>query len=98
MEQIHSTYADRGVSVVIIDARNSVEQTKKVMDGIPVTAVVLLDDKRISYDVFEIVGTPTTLIVDSQGRAVFRHIGYADHMQDMLSNEIEALLARTHPM
>ena len=68
------------------------------MEGVPVTALVLLDDKRLAYDVFGIVGTPTTLIVDSEGRAVFKHIGYAEHMNDMLSSEIDALLERSKPL
>ncbi len=70
----------------------------KVMDDAAVTAVVVLDDKRLSYDVFEIIGTPTTLIVDSQGRAVFKHVGYAEHMQEMMSAEIEALLSRARSL
>jgi hypothetical protein len=86
------------VDVIIIDARNSREHTKKVMDDVAVTAVVVLDDKRLSYDVFEIIGTPTTLIVDSQGRAVFKHVGYAEHMQEMMSAEIEALLSRARSL
>lgn len=80
------------MKVVIIDTRNQKEPTQKIMDGVPVTALVLLDDKRLGWDTFEIVGTPTTLIVDSRGRAVFKHIGYAEYMNDMLSNEIDALL------
>jgi hypothetical protein len=68
------------------------------MDEVPVTALVLLDDQRLAWDTFEIVGTPTTLIVDSQGRAVFTHIGYAGYMNDMLSSEIEALLERSEPL
>lgn len=95
---IHADHSDRGVEVVIIDVRNSKEHTKKVMDEAGITAVVLLDDKRLSYEVFEIIGTPTTIIVDSQGRAVFKHIGYAEHMQDMMSTEIEALLSRARSL
>jgi hypothetical protein len=83
---------------VIIDARNQKEPTQKIMDEVPVTALVLLDDKGLSRDVFEIVGTPTTLIVDSKGRAVFEHIGYAEDMNEMLSREIEALLERSEPL
>lgn len=82
------------MEVIIIDARNSKEPTSKVMDEESVTAVVLLDDKSLAYEVFEISGTPTTLIVDSKGRAIFRHLGYAEHMQETMSAEIEALLSR----
>jgi hypothetical protein len=86
------------VKVVIIDIRNSREQTQKVMEGVPVKALVLLDDRGLGRDVFEVKGTPTTLIVDGDGRAVFRHVGYAEYMDDMLSNEIEALLERSRPL
>lgn len=86
------------MSVVIIDVRNSEDPTRKVMEEESVTATVLLDDKQLSSEFFEIIGTPTTLLVDARGRAVFRHIGYADHMQEMMSAEIEALLSKPEPM
>lgn len=68
------------------------------MEGVPVTALVLLDDQRLAWDTFSIVGTPTTLLVDSQGRAIFTHIGYAPGMNDMISGEIDALLQRAEPL
>jgi hypothetical protein len=68
------------------------------MDEVPVTALVVLDDQGVSWDTFGIVGTPTTLIVDSEGRAVFNHIGYAEYMNEMLSMEIEALLKRSEAL
>lgn len=74
------------------------EPTRKIMDAVPVTALVLMDDQRLAWDVFEIVGTPTTLIVDSRGRAVFEHIGYSEEMDGMLSSEIEAMLERSRPL
>jgi hypothetical protein len=86
------------VKVVIIDTRNQKEPTQKIMNGVPVTALVLLDDKRLGWDVFGIVSTPTTLIVDSKGRAVFKHIGYAEYMNDILSSEIDALLEKSEPL
>jgi len=86
------------VKVVIIDVRNQKEPTQKVMSGVPVTALVLLDDKRLGRDIFGIVGTPTTLIVDSLGRAVFKHVGYGEDMNDMLSGEIDALLEKSESL
>jgi hypothetical protein len=98
LEEIHTAYGDRGVKVLIIDTRNEKEPTGKVMDGVPVTALVLLDDQRLAWDVFNIIGTPTTLIVDSEGRAIFKHIGYSPHMDDMMSDEIDALLQRSESL
>ena len=98
LEQVHADYGARGVKVVIIDARNQKEPTQKIMEEVPVTALVLLDDKRLAWDVFEIVGTPTTLLVDSEGRAVFKHIGYSESMNDMLSREVDALLKRSESL
>jgi hypothetical protein len=91
LEQIERDYRDRGVDVLIVDVRNNEELTRKVMEEENMTVRVLLDDQRLSYEVFDIVGTPTTLIVDSEGRAVFRHVGFADHMGEMLFTEVQAL-------
>ena len=98
LEKLHADYGARGVKVVIVDTRNQKEPTAKIMREVPVTALVLLDDKRLAWDVFEIVGTPTTLIVDSEGRAVFKHVGYAESMNEMMSREVDALLERSESL
>ncbi len=82
------------VEVVIIDVRNMKERTLELAEEYDLSMPVLLDDKDVSHEAYEIVYTPTTFILDRRGRAVFRHIGFAEGQESMLDKEIHLLLER----
>jgi hypothetical protein len=71
------------------------ERTLELAEEYELTVPVLLDDKDISHQVYEIVYTPTTFILDRRGRAVFRHVGFTEGQESMLEKEIRLLLERT---
>jgi hypothetical protein len=80
---------------VIIDVRNMKEQTLELAEEYRLSVPVLLDDKDLSHEVYKIVYTPTTFVVDRLGRAVFIHVGFAEGQERMLEKEIHLLLERT---
>jgi peroxiredoxin len=83
------------VEIVIIDVRNMRERTLELAEEYELTVPVLLDDKDISHEVYGTVFTPTTFILDRKGRAVFRHVGFAEGQEEMLEKEIHLLLERS---
>jgi peroxiredoxin len=82
------------VRVLIVDVRNSKDETAELAEEYGLTMPVLLDDQDVSHKVYEIVYTPTTFIIDRRGRAVFRHVGFAEGQETMLEREIALLLQR----
>lgn len=95
LEALYNKYGAKGIEVVIVDASNRKRLTEKVISEASVSLPVLLDDKDISDKDYGVYATPTTLIVDSAGRIVFRHIGYGQGMERMFEKEIELLLQRS---
>ena len=51
---------------------------------------ILKDEVTSDY---RIVAIPVTVIIDHEGRVMFRHLGFADEMVPRLEGEIETLLA-----
>lgn len=43
-------------------------------------------------DAYRITGVPTTVLIDHEGRVVFRHVGFAPEMKERFEKEIETLL------
>ena len=84
----------RDVRVIIIDVRNMEDPTAELARDYELTMPVLLDDKDVSHQVYEIVYTPTTFVIDRRGRAVFRHVGFTEGQETMLAREIALLLER----
>jgi hypothetical protein len=82
------------VRVVVVDVRNMKERTRELVGEYDLTVPVLLDQKDVSHKEFGIVYTPTTFIIDNQGRAVFRHVGFAEGEESMFEREVRLLLER----
>lgn len=87
-------YGGRGVEVLVIDASNRKELTEEVVTGASLTVPVLLDDQDISGETYGVFATPTTFVVDTAGRIMFKHIGYGPGMEGMLQREVALLLKR----
>ena len=82
------------MKIILVDASNRKELTEKVMDEAVVSMPVLLDDKDISGEDYGVFATPTTFIVDSTGRIIFKHVGFGEGMEDLFEREIDLLLQR----
>jgi cytochrome oxidase Cu insertion factor (SCO1/SenC/PrrC family) len=91
---INEKYQAKGLRVIVADATARKDLTEKMMSELAYTAPVLIDEGAVAREQYKIVGTPTTYLVDENGRIVFKHIGYGPGMERTLEKEIEALLAR----
>ncbi len=80
--------------MILIDVRNLKDQTSKMVEDEALSMPVLLDTEGISGDLYKVYATPTTFIVDHEGRAIFKHVGYGQGQEVMLEKEIELLLER----
>lgn len=58
-----------------------------------VSHLVLNDPKDEATSAYRIVAIPVTVIIDHEGRVMFRHLGFDDEMVPRLEREIETLLA-----
>jgi hypothetical protein len=91
---MHSEFGADDVEVLIVDVRNMKERTIELAEEFQLSVPVLLDDKEIAHEVYDIIYTPTTFILDRHGRAVFRHVGFVPGQEHMLKQEVHLLLER----
>ena len=80
--------------VIVIDVRNMKEPTSELVRELGLTLPVVLDDKGLADKAYEILYTPTTLIIDPEGRVIFRHVGFSEGQENMLTKEVHLLLER----
>jgi peroxiredoxin len=83
-----------GVEILMIDLMNMKEPTSKLAQEYGLSLPVLLDDKGIADKAYDIMYTPTTVILDPEGRVVFRHVGFSEGQENMLNKEVQLLLER----
>lgn len=82
------------MSIIIVDASNRKDETQEVLSDQWLSMPVLLDETDISSESYGVFATPTTLIVNGDGRIIFKHLGYTEGMERMLEKEVELLLER----
>ena len=91
--EIYEKYEGQGVKVVSIDSGTRSAAATAFLEEHNVRHLVLNDLKDEVTNTYRIVAIPVTVIIDHEGRVIFRHLGFADEMVPRLEGEIETLLA-----
>jgi hypothetical protein len=91
--EIYEKYEGQGVRVVSIDSGTRSPAATEFLAENNVRHLVLNDLKDEVTNTYRIVAIPVTVIIDHEGRVMFRHLGFDDEMVPRLEGEIETLLA-----
>ncbi|MEA3409841.1 MAG: redoxin domain-containing protein, partial [Candidatus Eisenbacteria bacterium] len=90
--ELHDKYGDLGVQFVSIDTGASGAEAERFAEENNARHVLLSDTDDTVSDAYSIFAIPVTILVDQEGRAVFRHLGYTDELGERLDKEIEMLI------
>ena len=91
--EINEKYEDMGVKVISIDSGARSPAAEQFLQENGVRHTVLNDLKDEVTSDYRIIAIPVTVMIDHEGRVMFRHIGFADEMVPRLEGEIERLIA-----
>ncbi|MBO9130860.1 TlpA disulfide reductase family protein [Bacillus sp. 165] len=78
LEQFYKNMSSDGIEVVAVnltESENSIENVKSFKDKNHLTFPILLDEKGIYANRFEIISVPTTYFLDENGIIRFKHVG-----------------------
>jgi peroxiredoxin len=68
----HKTYGGRGLTVVNVDIQESRDKVSRFAEKYELPYRVLLDEKGLVAEAYQIVGVPTMVLVDRDGAIVSR--------------------------
>ena len=68
----HDTYADRGLIVVNIDIQEPPDKVSRFAGKYQLPYRVLLDEKGLVAEAYQIVGVPTLVLIDQDGALISR--------------------------
>jgi peroxiredoxin len=91
--ELHDKYEELGVQFVSVDTGMEGAQAEAFIKENNARHILLSDSDDTASGAYGIFAIPVTVIIDQEGRAVFRHLGYDDQMGDRLDKEIEMLIA-----
>lgn len=76
LEQLEQTYQDKALKILMVNTRESKEQVETFIRRNDFSFSVLFDSDGKISEKFSVFGLPAAFIIDKQGKAVFRSIGY----------------------
>jgi thiol-disulfide isomerase/thioredoxin len=90
--RIAEHYADRGVTLYGINQGEDVETIQNFLDEQKWNLNVVLDQDGAAGNAFAVEGIPQLVIIDKEGTVQSVHIGYRPNIEDVLREELDALL------
>lgn len=91
--KLNERFNDRGVSFVSIDSGPGSDATEAFLDEQGATHYLLNDPEGDVAESYRVIAIPLTVVIDHEGRAVYRHLGFTEGDEVRLEKEIETLLA-----
>ena len=91
--ELYEKYEDMGVEVVSINSGTLPPAAAEFLDEKNVRHIVLSDKEREVFDAYNVTGIPVTVVIDHEGRVIYRHLGYAPGDEERMAKEIETLIA-----
>lgn len=95
LQALHEENAERGLEVVgvSVDAAGEAEAVRRFADQFGITYPIWHDPQERIASTFRTTGVPTTLLIDREGRLLWRHLGPITADDPELNRLLRATLA-----
>jgi thiol-disulfide isomerase/thioredoxin len=92
LDVIHRKYRDRGVTALLVNHGEEPEAIRK-WAGKRFAAPILVDRQQSASALYQAYALPTLVVIDREGRMVWRHEGYGGGLEAQLKIVLEEMLA-----
>jgi peroxiredoxin len=92
LNTLHERYAKLGFKVVGVNVDKDSSLADKILNDIPVSFPILLDDTGAVSGTYDISAMPTTILVDRDGNMRYLHKGYKPGYEQDYETEIKELI------
>ena len=92
LQEIYATYQGDDFELLAVETSNRPELAKEFVEKHGATFPIAIDDAEMSREAYELLGVPTTFMIDREGKIIFRHLGFSPGDEEMLDAELRMLL------
>lgn len=94
MKALESAYGHQGLSVVAIDLDHDQQDAQRFLRAFKPNFPVIFDPTGTLAQRFDVMGMPTSVIIDRQGKIRYRHIGFLVRQRAEYERQVRDLLAQ----
>jgi len=91
MEEMKQKENALGFKLLLIDGKGMLGKTRGIMKDKGITIPVLLDSRSYSRDVLGTMYTPTTYVIDEEGRVRCRLVGHSEDFDDIIADVLSRI-------
>lgn len=92
LDRLHQRYVDTGFAVLGINVEGEEAPARELIDKIPVTFPVLIDEGQLVSELYKLEAMPSTVVVDRDGVVRYIHRGYKPGDEAKYVEVVKALI------
>jgi len=92
---MHQKYKDQGLKIIAVNVDENSADADKFLTDTPAEFMILRDPEGNLAKQYKLVGMPTSLLFDTQGKLVSRHVGFKKNQTESYEAAIKKLLSNT---
>ena len=91
MEELKQKEDALGFKLLLIDGKGMLAKTRGIMDDKGITIPVLLDSGSYSRGILGPMYTPTTYVIDGEGRVMCRLVGHSEDFNGIIADVLSRI-------
>jgi thiol-disulfide isomerase/thioredoxin len=92
MNQLKARYAAQGLEIIAVNLDKTREDSKAFIDATQPTFTIAFDPEGSTAEAYQVMGMPSSYLIDRTGQLHHSHIGFRDRDRATLESQIEELL------
>jgi peroxiredoxin len=92
LSDLHDRYRALGFTVLGVNVEEDSGKARKLLQKMPVSFPVLLDNESVVSKQYDVVAMPSTVLVDRNGNMRYLHKGYKPGLEDVYLQQIRDLV------
>ena len=94
MNDMQARYKDKGLVIVGISIDTDIAAAKRFLAKVPANFTIAYDPESVTASALDLVGMPTSFLLDRNGQIVWRHVGFREADKDKNEARIKEQLQR----
>jgi len=92
LSELHDRYKTLGFTVLGVNVEEDSGKARKLLQEMPVSFPVLLDNESVVSKQYDVVAMPSTVLVDREGNMRYLHKGYKPGLEDVYLQQVRDLV------
>lgn len=92
LEELYQKHKDSGFTILAISLDDSIQTATRFASQFQTTYPLLIDSQADIADLYQVIGMPTSYLIDRDGKVIWKHQGFKPADMKKISQQVETAL------